>query len=198
MRSNVSREVSFHRVSKVHCIVQHFSFRFLSPPSLSASFLRTIQACALERLIPGSRYLPSPKLQVPLIFFPTDFTDSRRWMEVAPTMASAHASTATSAPAVTLNLPLAATSPSTAVFPFVGPNPEALVYSLEVPRIISLPSLLRMVPLAKRGSSSFSIPPVRLATLADGGVHDLFRHFRPRDAGSCVHQAAELLIRIFS
>src|SRR5271155_1277635 len=77
------------------------------------------------------------------------------------------------------------TSPSATVFPFVGPNPETLVYSLDgaqntLPSFITPNGPVREVrfPFFLNSNGSVGSTP-------DGGVHDLFVISGRSDAGNC-------------
>jgi CxxC motif-containing protein (DUF1111 family) len=76
-------------------------------------------------------------------------------------------------------------SPNANVFPFIGPNPETLVYSLDgaentLPSFITPNGPVREVrfPFFLNSNGSVSSTP-------DGGVHDLFVISGRSDAGSC-------------
>jgi CxxC motif-containing protein (DUF1111 family) len=91
------------------------------------------------------------------------------------------------------------TSPSATVFPFVGPNPETLVYSLEGAQN-TLPSFITPNGPAREARFKFFMNAngTSLSTTPDGGVHDLFVISGRGDAGSCsikqpnFHQALAL------
>jgi CxxC motif-containing protein (DUF1111 family) len=77
------------------------------------------------------------------------------------------------------------TSPSTTVFPFVGPNPETLVYSLDGAQN-SLPSFITPNGPAREARFKFFVNPNgSLSNTPDGGVHDLFVITGRSDAGNC-------------
>src|SRR5208282_2951499 len=76
-------------------------------------------------------------------------------------------------------------SPSTSVFPSVGPNPETLVYSLDgaqntLPSFITPNGPVREVRFPFFLNSNGSV-----GTTPDGGVHDLFVISGRSDAGTC-------------
>ncbi|HKN74874.1 MAG TPA: di-heme oxidoredictase family protein [Candidatus Acidoferrum sp.] len=78
------------------------------------------------------------------------------------------------------------TSPSATVYPFVGPNPETLVYSLNgadntLPSFITPNGPVREArfPFFLNGSGT------SLSSTPDGGVHDLFVISGRSDAGTC-------------
>jgi Di-haem oxidoreductase, putative peroxidase len=78
------------------------------------------------------------------------------------------------------------TSPSTTVFPFVGPNPETLVYSLDGAQN-TLPSFVTPNGPAREARFKFFLNPNgnSLSSTPDGGVHDLFVISGRSDAGNC-------------
>jgi len=95
------------------------------------------------------------------------------------------------------------TSPSATVFPFVGPNPETLVYSLDGAQN-TLPSFITPNgPVRESRFKFFLNPNGSLSSTPDGGVHDLFVISGRTDAGSCAikqpnfHQNLELNNVIF-
>ena len=76
-------------------------------------------------------------------------------------------------------------SPSVSVFPFIGPNPETLVYSLEGAQN-TLPSFITPNgPVREARFQFFLNPNGSLSTTPDGGVHDLFVISGRSDAGTC-------------
>jgi CxxC motif-containing protein (DUF1111 family) len=77
------------------------------------------------------------------------------------------------------------TSPSATVFPFVGPNPQTLVYSLDGAQNI-LPSFITPNgPVREARFQFFLNPNGSLSGTPDGGVHDLFVISGRNDAGTC-------------
>jgi CxxC motif-containing protein (DUF1111 family) len=77
------------------------------------------------------------------------------------------------------------TSPSATVFPFVGPNPETLVYSLNGAQN-TLPSFITPNGPAREARFKFFLNPNgSLSNTPDGGVHDLFVISGRSDAGTC-------------
>jgi len=95
------------------------------------------------------------------------------------------------------------TSPSATVFPFVGPNPETLVYGLDGAQN-TLPSFITPNgPVREARFKFFLSPNGSLSNTPDGGVHDLFVISGRGDAGSCAikqpnfHQNLELNNVIF-
>jgi CxxC motif-containing protein (DUF1111 family) len=89
-------------------------------------------------------------------------------------------------------------SPSATVFPFVGPNPETLVFCLNGAQN-NLPSFVTPNgPVREARFKFFLNPNGSLSSTPDGGVHDLFVISGRADAGSCAikqpnfHQNLEL------
>jgi CxxC motif-containing protein (DUF1111 family) len=77
------------------------------------------------------------------------------------------------------------TSPSATVFPFVGPNPETLVYSQNGAQN-NLPSFITPNgPVREARFQFFLTPRGSLSSTPDGGVHDLFVISGRSDAGNC-------------
>jgi CxxC motif-containing protein (DUF1111 family) len=77
------------------------------------------------------------------------------------------------------------TSPSATAFPFVGPNPETLVYSLDGAQNM-LPSFITPNGPAREARFKFFLNSNgTLSNNPDGGVHDLFVISGRSDAGSC-------------
>jgi CxxC motif-containing protein (DUF1111 family) len=77
------------------------------------------------------------------------------------------------------------TSPSANVFPFVGPNPETLVYSLDGAQN-TLPSFITPNGPAREARFKFFLNSNgSLSSTPDGGVHDLFVITGRSDAGNC-------------
>ena len=77
------------------------------------------------------------------------------------------------------------TSPSATVFPFVGPNPETLVYSLDGAQN-TLPSFITPNGPAREARFKFFLNTNgSLSNTPDGGVHDLFVITGRSDAGTC-------------
>jgi CxxC motif-containing protein (DUF1111 family) len=77
------------------------------------------------------------------------------------------------------------TSPSSTVFPFVGPNPETLVYSLDGAQN-TLPSFITPNGPTREARFKFFLSPNgSLSNNPDGGVHDLFVISGRSDAGTC-------------
>jgi len=78
------------------------------------------------------------------------------------------------------------TSPSTAAFPFVGPNPQTLVYSLEGADN-TLPSFITPDGPVREARFKFFLNAsgTALSSTPDGGVHDLFVISGRADAGNC-------------
>ncbi|MGB6687618.1 MAG: di-heme oxidoredictase family protein [Terracidiphilus sp.] len=77
-------------------------------------------------------------------------------------------------------------SPSTSVYPFVGPNPETLVYNLDgaantLPSFITAGGPVREARFVHFLNSNGSV-----SSTADGGVHDLFTIQGRSDAGNCI------------
>ena len=94
-------------------------------------------------------------------------------------------------------------SPSATVFPFVGPNPETLVFSLNGAQN-NLPSFIAPNgPVREARFKFFLNPNGSLSSTPDSGVHDLFVISGRADAGSCAikqpnfHQNLELNNVIF-
>ncbi|HZV87898.1 MAG TPA: di-heme oxidoredictase family protein [Candidatus Binatus sp.] len=94
-------------------------------------------------------------------------------------------------------------SPSETVFPFVGPNPETLVFSLNGAQN-NLPSFVTPNgPVREARFKFFLNPNGSLSNTPDGGVHDLFVISGRGDAGTCTikqpnfHQNLELNNVIF-
>ncbi|MGC1414662.1 MAG: di-heme oxidoredictase family protein [Candidatus Acidiferrum sp.] len=76
-------------------------------------------------------------------------------------------------------------SPSTTVFPNIGPNPETLVYTLDGAQN-SLPSFITPNgPVREARFKFFLNSKGSLSNNPDGGVHDLFVISGRSDAGSC-------------
>jgi CxxC motif-containing protein (DUF1111 family) len=76
-------------------------------------------------------------------------------------------------------------SPSATVFPFVGPNPETLVYSLNGAQN-TLPSFITPNGPAREARFQFFLNTNgSLSNTPDGGVHDLFVISGRSDAGTC-------------
>ena len=95
------------------------------------------------------------------------------------------------------------TSPSATVFPFVGPNPETLVYGLNGAQNF-LPSFITPDGPVREARFKFLLNPNgSLSSTPDGGVHDLFVISGRGDAGACTikqpnfHQNLELNNVIF-
>ncbi len=95
------------------------------------------------------------------------------------------------------------TSPSATVFPFVGPNPQTLVYNLDGAQNF-LPSFITPDgPVREARFKFFLTPNASLSNSPDGGVHDLFVISGRSDAGVCAikqpnfHQNLELNNVIF-
>jgi CxxC motif-containing protein (DUF1111 family) len=90
------------------------------------------------------------------------------------------------------------TSPSATVFPFVGPNPETVVYSLNGAQNTLPPFISPNGPAREARFKFFLNPNGTLSNIPDGGVHDLFVISGRADAGSCnikqpnFHQALAL------
>src|SRR5580698_7671935 len=78
------------------------------------------------------------------------------------------------------------TSPSATVFPFVGPNPETLVYSLDGAEN-TLPSFIAPNGPVREARFKFFLNAnaTSLSSTPDGGVHDLFVISGRNDAGNC-------------
>jgi CxxC motif-containing protein (DUF1111 family) len=78
------------------------------------------------------------------------------------------------------------TSPSTKVFPFVGPNPETQVYALDGAEN-TLPSFISPDGPVREARFKFFLNPNGngLSSTPDGGVHDLFVISGRGDAGNC-------------
>jgi len=77
------------------------------------------------------------------------------------------------------------TSPSATVFPFVGPNPETMVYSLNGAQNF-LPSFITPDGPVREARFKFLLNPNgSLSNLSDGGVHDLFVISGRGDSGTC-------------
>src|SRR5580700_8212524 len=78
------------------------------------------------------------------------------------------------------------TSPSATVFPFVGPNPETLVYSLDGAEN-TLPSFITPNGPVREARFKFFLNAnaTSLSSTPDGGVHDLFVISGRSDAGHC-------------
>ncbi len=94
-------------------------------------------------------------------------------------------------------------SPSATAYPFVGPNPETLVFSLNGAQN-NLPSFVTPNgPVREARFKFFLNPNGSLSSTPDGGVHDLFVISGRADAGSCAikqpnfHQNLELNNVIF-
>src|SRR5277367_4959187 len=80
------------------------------------------------------------------------------------------------------------TSPSATVFPFVGPNPETLVYGQDGAQN-TLPSFITPNGPTREARFKFFLSPNgSLSTNPDGGVHDLFVISGRSDAGACAIQ----------
>ena len=77
------------------------------------------------------------------------------------------------------------TSPSATVFPFVGPNPETLVYSLNGAQNTLPPFITPNGPAREARFKFFLNPNGSLSNTPDGGVHDLFVISGRSDAGTC-------------
>src|SRR5580698_5060811 len=77
-------------------------------------------------------------------------------------------------------------SPSTSVFPNVGPNPETLVYSLDGAQN-TLPSFITPNGPVREARFKFFLNAngSSLSSTPDGGVHDLFVISGRNDAGNC-------------
>jgi CxxC motif-containing protein (DUF1111 family) len=77
-------------------------------------------------------------------------------------------------------------SPSTSVFPNVGPNPETLVYSLDGAEN-ALPSFITPNGPVREARFKFflNVNGNSLSSTPDGGVHDLFVISGRSDAGNC-------------
>ena len=95
------------------------------------------------------------------------------------------------------------TSPSATVFPFVGPNPETMVYSLNGAQNF-LPSFITPDGPVREARFKFLLNPNgSLSNSPDGGVHDLFVISGRVDSGTCAikqpdfHQNLELNNVIF-
>jgi CxxC motif-containing protein (DUF1111 family) len=77
------------------------------------------------------------------------------------------------------------TSPGASVFPFIGPNPETQVFSLDGADNV-LPSFITADGPVREARFKFSLnPDGSLSSSPDGGVHDLFVISGRSDAGSC-------------
>jgi CxxC motif-containing protein (DUF1111 family) len=77
------------------------------------------------------------------------------------------------------------TSPSATVFPFVGPNPETLVYGLHGAQN-NLPSFITPDgPVREARFKFFLNPNGSPSSIPDGGVHDIFVISGRDDAGTC-------------
>jgi CxxC motif-containing protein (DUF1111 family) len=78
------------------------------------------------------------------------------------------------------------TSPSATVFPFVGPNPETLVYGLNGAQN-TLPSFITPNGPVREARFPFFLNAngTSLSSTPDGGVHDLFVISGRSDAGNC-------------
>jgi len=77
------------------------------------------------------------------------------------------------------------TSPSQAVFPYIGPNPETQVFNLAGARNV-LPSFITPDgPVREARFKFFLNPDGSLSSAPDGGVHDLFTIAGRFDAGGC-------------
>lgn len=77
------------------------------------------------------------------------------------------------------------TSPSATVFPFVGPNPETLVYSLDGAQNTLPPFITPNGPAREARFKFFLNSNGTLSNTPDGGVHDLFVISGRGDAGTC-------------
>jgi CxxC motif-containing protein (DUF1111 family) len=95
------------------------------------------------------------------------------------------------------------TSPSATIFPFVGPNPETMVYSLNGAQNF-LPSFITPDGPVREARFKFLLNPNgSLSNSPDGGVHDLFVISGRGDSGTCAikqpnfHQNLELNNVIF-
>jgi CxxC motif-containing protein (DUF1111 family) len=90
------------------------------------------------------------------------------------------------------------TSPSAAVFPFVGPNPETMVYSLNGAQNFLPPFITPDGPVREARFKFLLNPNGSLSNSPDGGVHDLFVISGRSDSGACAikqpnfHQNLEL------
>ena len=76
-------------------------------------------------------------------------------------------------------------SPSATVFPFVGPNPETLVYSLHGAQNTLPPFITPDGPVREARFKFLLTANGSLSSTPDGGVHDLFVISGRSDAGSC-------------
>jgi CxxC motif-containing protein (DUF1111 family) len=77
------------------------------------------------------------------------------------------------------------TSPSTNAYPFLGQNPQTLVYNLDGAQNTLPPFILPNGPVREARFQYFLNPDGTQSTQADGGVHDLFVITGRRDAGTC-------------
>jgi len=77
------------------------------------------------------------------------------------------------------------TSPSATIFPFIGPNPETLVYSLNGAQNALPPFITPEGPAREARFKFFLNPNGSLSNNPDGGVHDLFVISGRTDAGIC-------------
>src|SRR5271155_2695695 len=77
------------------------------------------------------------------------------------------------------------TSPSATVFPFVGPNPETLVYSLDGAQNPPPSFITPNGPVREARFPFFLNPSGSLSSTPDGGVHDLFVISGRSDGGNC-------------
>jgi CxxC motif-containing protein (DUF1111 family) len=76
-------------------------------------------------------------------------------------------------------------SPSSSAYPYIGQNPETLVYNLADAKNV-LPSFVTADGPAREARFKFLLNPNgSLSTTADGGVHDLFVITGRSDAGGC-------------
>jgi hypothetical protein len=77
------------------------------------------------------------------------------------------------------------TSPSTSVYPFIGPNPETLVYNLDG-AANTLPSFVTPDgPVVEARFINLVNPNGTVSLTPDGGVHDLFTIQGRSDASGC-------------
>lgn len=76
------------------------------------------------------------------------------------------------------------TSPSVNFFPFIGPNPETLVFNLKGAQNTLPPFITPDGPI-REAHFKFFLDEGRLTNVPDGGVHDLFVITGRSDAGTC-------------
>jgi CxxC motif-containing protein (DUF1111 family) len=95
------------------------------------------------------------------------------------------------------------TSPSATAFPFIGPNPETMVYSLNGAQNFLPPFITPDGPVREARFKFLVNPNGSLSNSPDGGVHDLFVISGRSDSGTCAikqpnfHQNLELNNVIF-